>query len=69
MVYTKDYKFPNDEELTVDEIKVGAPTLHATGQLLGRACDELSKVSWRKMSSSIIVIISKQYHSCSFSYT
>ncbi|OQR76141.1 NADH dehydrogenase-like, partial [Tropilaelaps mercedesae] len=43
MPYTEAYKFPSDGELTVEEINVSTPTLRATAQLMGRACDEASK--------------------------
>ena len=39
MVFTKDYKFPTDEELTVEECPLGTPYLKAGSFHLGKYCE------------------------------
>ncbi|XP_003738543.1 NADH dehydrogenase [ubiquinone] 1 alpha subcomplex subunit 8 [Galendromus occidentalis] len=43
MVYSKNYKYPTDEELTVQEIDLSLPVLRATALFVGKACDDESK--------------------------
>ena len=39
MVFTKDYKFPSDEELKTKECPLGTPYLRAGAVYLGRYCE------------------------------
>ena len=39
MVLTKDIWLPTDEELTVEEVPLGTPSLRAGAMHLGKACE------------------------------
>ena len=39
MPFTKDHVFPTDEELTVEEVPLGAPYLKAGATYLGKYCE------------------------------
>ena len=39
MVFSKDFKFPSDAELTVEECPLGTPYLKAGAQHLGKYCE------------------------------
>lgn len=39
MVFGKDFKFPTDEELTVEEVPLGTPYLRAGAFHYGKACE------------------------------
>ncbi len=39
MVFTKKFKFPSDEELTTDEVPLGAPYLLAGSMHMAKACE------------------------------
>jgi NADH dehydrogenase (ubiquinone) 1 alpha subcomplex subunit 8 len=39
MVFTKDFKFPSDDELTVEECPLGTPYLKAGASHLGKYCE------------------------------
>ncbi|XP_031846570.1 NADH dehydrogenase [ubiquinone] 1 alpha subcomplex subunit 8 [Nomia melanderi] len=39
MVVPKDYTFPSDEELTVEEINISYPALHAASFYVGKKCE------------------------------
>ena len=40
MVFSKDFKFPTDEELTVEEVPLGSTYLRAGAFHYGKACEE-----------------------------
>ena len=39
MVFTKEYKFPSDEELKVEECPLGSPYIRAGAHHLGKYCE------------------------------
>ena len=39
MVFTADFEFPTDEELTVQELDVSTSVLRAASNHLGKACE------------------------------
>ena len=53
MVFTADFEFPTDEELTVQELDVSTSVLRAASNHLGKACEFESLV--------IFLIISDLY--------
>jgi len=43
MPFTEDYRFPDQDELTTQEINVSSPTLRAVAPYMGKSCDFESK--------------------------
>ena len=46
MVVTDDHHLPNDEELTVPEVPLTYPVLHAAAFQLGKYCEPQNNVSF-----------------------